>query len=81
MNGYFTIQVAPDAVLVVSMISYETQEVPVAGRKTLVVKLKDAEELWNWTDTYVIDVSNPQDAVYALMLVLAIDAEKCSRRD
>ena len=40
-----------------------------------------SKELWNWTDTYVIDVSNSQDAVYALMLVLAIDAEKCSRRD
>ena len=40
-----------------------------------------SKELWNWTDTYMIDVSNPQDAVYALMLVLAIDAEKCSRRD
>ena len=39
------------------------------------------KELWNWTDTYVIDVYNPQDALYALMLVLAIDAEKCSRRD
>ena len=44
VNGYFTMQVAPDAVLVISMISYETQEVPVAGRKTLVVKLKDATE-------------------------------------
>lgn len=40
-----------------------------------------SKELWNWTDTYMIDVNNPQDAVYALMLVLAIDAEKCSRRD
>lgn len=40
-----------------------------------------SKELWNWTDTYIIDVNNPQDAVYALMLVLAIDAEKCSRRD
>ena len=39
------------------------------------------KELWNWTDTYVIDVHNPQDALCALMLVLAIDAEKCSRRD
>lgn len=37
------------------------------------------KELWNWTDTYSIDVSNPADALYALMLVLAIDAEKCSR--
>lgn len=40
-----------------------------------------SKELWNWTDTYVIDVVNPQDALYALMLVLAIDAEKCSRSD
>ena len=40
-----------------------------------------SKELWNWTDTYVIDVHNPQDALYALMLVLAIDAEKCSRKD
>ena len=40
-----------------------------------------SKELWNWTDTYVIDVYNPQDALCTLMLVLAIDAEKCSRRD
>lgn len=40
-----------------------------------------SKELWNWTDTYAIDVYDPQDALYALMLVLAIDAEKCSRRD
>lgn len=40
-----------------------------------------SKELWNWTDTYVIDVGNPQDALCALMLVLAIDAEKCSRND
>lgn len=31
------------------------------------------------TDQYVIDVANPQDALIALMFVLAIDAEKCSR--
>ncbi len=40
-----------------------------------------SKELFNWTDTYVIDVRDPQDALYALMLVLAIDAEKCSRSD
>ena len=38
-----------------------------------------SKELFNWTDTYVIDVSDPKDALCALMLVLAIDAEKCSR--
>ena len=40
-----------------------------------------SKELLNWTDTYVIDVYDPQDALCALMLVLAIDSEKCSRRD
>ena len=38
-----------------------------------------SKELFKWTDTYVIDVNDPQDALAALMLVLAIDAEKCSR--
>ena len=38
-----------------------------------------SKEVWNWTDTYVIDVADPADALCALMLVLAIDAEKCSR--
>ena len=31
------------------------------------------------TDTYVIDVQDPGNALYVLMFVLAIDAEKCSR--
>lgn len=38
-----------------------------------------SKQLFNWTDTYVIDVNDPRDALCALMLVLAIDAEKCSR--
>lgn len=38
-----------------------------------------SKEIFNWTDTYTIDVVNSADALYALMLVLAIDAEKCSR--
>ena len=37
------------------------------------------KELFNWTDTYVIDVADPMYALQVLMLVLAIDAEKCSR--
>ena len=38
-----------------------------------------SKEIWNWADTYVIDVQDPNDAICVLMLVLAIDAEKCSR--
>ena len=38
-----------------------------------------SKQLWNLTDTYVIDVAYPDDSLCALMFVLAIDAEKCSR--
>lgn len=38
-----------------------------------------SKELLNWTDTYSIEVHDPANALYALMIVLAIDAEKCSR--
>lgn len=38
-----------------------------------------SKELWQWTDTYVIDVRRSEDALSALMLVIAIDCEKASR--
>ena len=37
-----------------------------------------SKELLRWTDTYVIDVADPRDALMSLMVVLAIDAAKCS---
>lgn len=47
-----------------------------AGNRRVAVISK---ELFRLTDTYVIDVADPADALHALMFVLAIDAEKCSR--
>ena len=38
-----------------------------------------SKELFHMTDTYVIDVYDSEDALHALMVVLAIDAEKDSR--
>ena len=38
-----------------------------------------SKELFNRTDTNVININDPRDANCSLMLVLAIDAEKCSR--
>lgn len=38
-----------------------------------------SKELFKFSDTYVIDIANRSDALSALALVLAIDAEKCSR--
>ena len=37
-----------------------------------------SKQIFRLTDTYVIDVENPQNALLALLVVLAIDAEKCS---
>mgnify|MGYP000587427812 CR=1 FL=1 len=39
-----------------------------------------SKELFHMTDTYVIQVNEPEYALDALMFVLAIDAEKCSRK-
>lgn len=49
-------------------------ESPSAGRVATISK-----EVFHWADTYVIDVAQPADALGVLMVVLAIDAEKCSR--
>lgn len=53
--------------------NYEIQDP--AGFSVAVI----SKELFHWTDTYVIDVARPENALLALMVVLAIDAEKCSR--
>ena len=38
------------------------------------------KQVFNWTDTYAIDIPNPQDALAALMVVIAIDAVKCTQK-
>lgn len=40
--------------------------------------MKAEKQLFRMTDTYVIDVVNPTNALLSLMIVLAIDAAKCS---
>ncbi|MFV0400920.1 MAG: LURP-one-related/scramblase family protein [Oscillospiraceae bacterium] len=40
-----------------------------------------SKELLNFTDTYTIDVADPGNALWALMIVLAIDAANCSQND
>lgn len=49
----------------------------VDGRGRLVATV--SKELLHWSDTYVMDITDPGDALYVVMVVLAIDAEKCSR--
>ena len=38
-----------------------------------------SKELFNWTDTYTLDIARPEDALFCLMIILAIDAAKCSQ--
>lgn len=38
-----------------------------------------SKKIFNFNDTYTVDTTNDSDALYALMVTLAIDAEKCSR--
>lgn len=40
-----------------------------------------SKDIFHFTDTYVIDVVQPDNALYVLMIALAIDAEKCSRQN
>ena len=40
--------------------------------------MQASKELFQWTDTYVIDITRQEDALLSLMIVLAIDAAKCS---
>ena len=47
-----------------------------AGRTVAII----SKELFHMTDTYVLDIANPGDALHVLMFTLAIDAEKCSRQ-
>lgn len=37
------------------------------------------KQFFQWSDTYIIDVFDERDALMALMVVLAIDAVKCSQ--
>ncbi len=38
-----------------------------------------SKELFNWSDTYVLDCADPADEMPGLLLVLAIDAANCSQ--
>lgn len=44
------------------------------------VVMQASKQLFQWTDTYVIDVVRPEDALLCVMIVLAIDAAKCSSK-
>lgn len=40
-----------------------------------------SKQIISWTDTYVLDIPEPHNALLCLMIVLAIDAAKCSAGD
>ena len=40
--------------------------------------MQASKQLFKWADTYTIEVTRPEHALLSLMIVLAIDAAKCS---
>ena len=58
-----------------SLFEWDYNIIGPSGEKIATV----SKEIFNLTDTYVMEVNDPKDAICVLMLVLAIDAEKCSR--
>lgn len=58
-----------------NFLEWDYEIIDSSGEKVAAV----SKEIFNFTDTYSIDVANDEDTLYALMLTLAIDAEKCSR--
>ena len=54
--------------------NYEVWD-PASGRMVMTAH----KEIWNWTDTYTIDVADDRDVLLSLMIVLAIDAAQCDR--
>lgn len=60
-----------------NFLEWDYRIMDASGRLVAVV----SKELLHLTDTYSIDVVNPDDALIVLMFVLAMDAEKCSRND
>lgn len=59
------------------LFEWEYEVVDGQGRMVM----QASKQLFNFTDTYVIDIADPQDILLSLMIVLAIDAAKCSQRD
>lgn len=55
-------------------MEWEYSVLDTTGRKIM----QASKELFRWTDTYAINVPDPKDALLSLMIVLAIDAAKCS---
>lgn len=40
-----------------------------------------SKEVFHLTDTYILEIEDPQNALLVLMVALAIDAAKCSQKD
>ena len=56
-------------------LEWDYQVVDSQGR----LVMRACKEPLHWTDTYQLEVERSEDALLCLMIVLAIDAEKCSR--
>ena len=78
-KGYFSINVAPGDTITVSMLSYEDATVPVAGRRSLVVRLKDSSE---YLESVVLIVAAVPEGLPTIVAIsLSINALKLAREN
>lgn len=57
------------------LFQWEYEVVDAGGARIMQV----SKQLFNLTDTYVLDIKKSEDMLLCLMIVLAIDAAKCSQ--
>lgn len=57
-----------------NLMEWDYQVTDSAGR----LIMQASKQIFNLTDTYILDIADPKDALFCLMIVLAIDAAKCS---
>ena len=72
-NGYYTITVPASGTLLISMVSYEQQEVPINGRSTVNVLMKTANNLLN--DVVVVGFGGTQKKASAVSSIITVNVK------
>ena len=75
IDGNYTIKVAPEGVLVVSYVGYDTQRVPVEGRTTINVEMKENSVMLNEVVAIGYGVVKKQDATGSVAVIKPDEVE------
>ncbi len=81
LNGQFTLEAASNATLVVTYVGYETQRVNVAGKRNIVITLKEDAQTLNDVVVIGYGVQRKSDLTGAVASVKADDLKDLSTAD